>query len=220
MDAKKLIEENNRKRELLTAENEAYYSDMLIYIRLQLTLSEQQSEEILMEMLDHLLDGQEEGKTARDIFGNDPKAFADEIIEQLPKEKKRDAITFVAGIVGNIVSWVLIIRGILLLVLSIFTEVKTEINLFATAVSSFSIACFVIFTLWFIFRLVNNSLFNEKRNTKKDMLKAGLVGAAGMAVVLLVTTFTPKIGPSFNFSWWASLITGVVLWLIIYVKKK
>ncbi|MFK4996838.1 DUF1129 family protein [Bacillus sp. N9] len=87
MNAKKLIEENNRKRELLTPANEAYYSDMLIYIRLQLTLSERQSEEVLMEMLDHLLDGQQDGKTAKDIFGHDPKAYADEIIEQLPKEK-------------------------------------------------------------------------------------------------------------------------------------
>ena len=58
MKAKQLIEENNRKREQLTPENEKYYGDMLIYIRLQLSLSEQQSEEVLMEMLDHLLDGQ------------------------------------------------------------------------------------------------------------------------------------------------------------------
>ena len=118
MDAKKLIEENNRKRELLTPENEAYYSDMMIYIRLQWRLSEQQSEEVLMEMLDHLLEGQEEGKTAKDIFGNDPKGFADEIIEQLPKEKKREAVPFIAGIIGDTVSWVLMIRGVLLLVLS------------------------------------------------------------------------------------------------------
>ena len=58
MDAKLLIEENNKKRKLLTKENEAYYDDLLVYIRLQLTLSEQQSEEVLMEMLDHLIEGQ------------------------------------------------------------------------------------------------------------------------------------------------------------------
>ena len=34
-----------------------------------------------MEMLDHLLDGQKEGKSAHDIFGDDPKRFADEIIQ-------------------------------------------------------------------------------------------------------------------------------------------
>ncbi|GIN92528.1 hypothetical protein J6TS1_33010 [Siminovitchia terrae] len=220
MDAEKLIEENNRKRELLTPGNEAYYSDLLIYIRLQFTLSEQQSEEILMEILDHLLDGQEEGKTAKDIFGDDPKGFADEIIEQLPKEKKRAAIPFVAGIVGNIVSWVLIIRGILILVLSQFLEVKTEVNLFVTGVVSFGIACFVSLTIWLILRLINNSLFKEKRNTKRNMLKAGITGAAGMGAVLLLAKFTPEIGPSLDFPWWASLIGGAILWLIIYVEKK
>lgn len=88
MDAILLIEENNRKRKLLTKENEAYYDDLLVYIRLQLILSEQQSEEVLMEMLDHLIEGQNEGKTANDIFGDDPLTFADEVIEQLPREKK------------------------------------------------------------------------------------------------------------------------------------
>jgi uncharacterized membrane-anchored protein len=220
MDAKKLIEENNRKRELLTPENEAYYSDMMIYIRLQWRLSEQQSEEVLMEMLDHLLEGQEEGKTAKDIFGEDPKAFADEIIEQLPKEKKRDDIPFVAGIVGNIIGWVLIIRGVLLLVLSPFIEVKTEVNLFAVLVVSLGIACFVSLMIWFILKLINNSLFKENRNTKKDMAKAGLVGAAGMAAVILTAKFTPQIGPSFDFPWWASLIAGGILQLILYATKK
>ncbi|RWR07835.1 DUF1129 family protein [Siminovitchia fortis] len=220
MNSEELIEENNQKRELLTPENEAYYSDLLIYIRLQFSLSEQQSEEILMEMLDHLLDGQEEGKTAKDIFGDDPKAFADEIIEQLPKEKKRDVIPFIAGIIGNIAGWVLMIRGVILLVLSQFIEVKTEVNLFAAGVVSLGIACFVSLTIWFILRLINNSLFKENRNTKKNMLKAGVTGAAGMGAVLLLTKFTPEIGPSFNFPWWASLIGGAILWLIIYVEKK
>ncbi|MBS4219822.1 DUF1129 family protein [Bacillus sp. FJAT-49711] len=220
MNAKKLIEENNRKRELLTKKNEAYYSDMMIYIRLQMSLSEQQSEEVLMEMLDHLLEAQEDGKSANDIFGDDPKAFADEIIEQLPKEKKRAVIPFVAGIAANIVSWVLMIRGIVFLVLSQFTKVRTEVYVIKTFVIALIIACFVSFTIWFIFKLIRNSLFKEKRNTKMDMIKVGLVAAASMAVVLAVTKFTPDIGPSFDFSWWASLITGGVLWLILFTIKK
>ncbi|MCR2821479.1 DUF1129 domain-containing protein [Lederbergia panacisoli] len=220
MNAKKLIEENNRKRELLIPENETYYGDMLIYIRLQMALSEQQSEEVLMEMLDHLLEGQEEGKTAKDIFGDDPKAFADEIIEQLPKEKKRAVIPFVAGVVGNIVSWLLIIRGILFLALSQFTEVRTEVYPVAAVVVALVIVCFIAITIWFILSLVKNSLFKEKRNTKMDMLKAGLVGAGGMAVVLAAARFTPEVGPSFDFSWWASLIVGMVLWIIVFIIKK
>lgn len=220
MDAKILIEENNNKRKMLTKENEAYYDDLLIYIRLQWTLSEQQSEEVLMEMLDHLIEGQKEGKTAKDIFGDDPLSFADEIIEHLPKEKKRNAALFIGGIIANLISWVLIIRGITLLVLSPFIEVNTDINFFVVAVVSLAITCFIIFNIWFIFRITKQTLFTENRNNKKNMIKAGFTSAVSMAIVLLIAKFTPEIGPSVHLSWSLSFILGALMWLVGYSIKK
>ncbi|MCH1624030.1 DUF1129 family protein [Ferdinandcohnia quinoae] len=220
MNATKLIEENNRKRELLTPENEVYYSDMLVYIRLQFLISEQQSEEVLMELLDHLLEGQEAGKTAKDIFGSNPKAYADEIIELLPKEQKRAVLPFVLGIIGNIVSWTLLLRGMIFLVVSRFHEVNIEVYPFKVIVIGLMIAMFVIFTIWVIFKLVKNSLFQKKRTTKRDMVIAGSVAALNMAAVLTAVRFIPDIGPSFNFTWWASLLAGGILWIILYVIKK
>ena len=38
-------------------------------------------EELLLEILDHLLEAQEDGKTAHDIFGEDLKAYCDELIK-------------------------------------------------------------------------------------------------------------------------------------------
>ena len=73
---KELIKSNNEKRELLTEENEKYYSNLLVYIRSRLSLSDRSTEEVLMELLDHTLEGQVEGKTAEKIFGEDPKSFA------------------------------------------------------------------------------------------------------------------------------------------------
>ncbi|MBM4761749.1 DUF1129 family protein [Bacillus sp. B15-48] len=220
MNTKKLIEENNRKREMLTPENEAYYSDLLIYIRLKFTLSEQRSEEVLMELLDHLLDGQNEGKTAKDIFGDEPKDYADEMIEHLPKEKKRKFIPFIGGIIANIVGWLLIIRGGLFLVLSQFTEINTKVYPLSALFIGLIIAVFVIITIVYIFKLVERSLFQEKRHSRKDTIKAGLAGAIGMAVVMLGARFVPELGPSFDFSWWASLLVGGVLLLAMYVNKK
>lgn len=220
MDAKKLIEENNRKREMLTPENEAYYDDLLIYIRLQFTLSEQQSEEVLMEMLDHLLDGQKAGKTAKDIFGDDPKSFADELIEHLPKEEKRNLIPFIGGIIGNIAGWVLILRGVLFLVLSQFIAVDTAVHPISVLCFALAVAGFVTAATVFILKLVERSLFKESRNTRKDSIKAGFVGALGMAAVLLITKFLPEFGPSFDFSWWASLLAGSILLFSMYVNKK
>jgi uncharacterized membrane-anchored protein len=222
MKAKQLIDENNRKREQLTPENEKYYSDMLIYIRLQLTLSEQQSEEVLMEMLDHLLDGQNEGKSARDIFGDDPKRYADEIIQNLPKEQKREVIPFITGIVLNLVSWMLMIRGAVILVASQIKneDVGSSVYVFSTLLTFAVILGSIGFGVWFIFRTIKRSLFNEKASEKKNMVKLGVFGAGSMGLVMAVTMFLPEFGPSFPFSWWASLLVGGVLWVILFMLKK
>ncbi|MEK4148109.1 DUF1129 family protein [Robertmurraya sp. FSL W8-0741] len=220
MNVKALVEENNRKRELLTPENEAYYSDLLIYIRLKFRLSELHTEEILMELLDHLLEGQQIGKTGKDIFGDDLKGYADEIIEQLPKSKKRELFPFISGIVANIVGWLLIIRGFLFLVLSPFTAVNSTVYPVTVIVIAFVIATFVIVTIIYILKLIEGTLFKEKQSKWKEVMKAGLIGAIGMALILLTVKFLPKIGPSFEFSWWASLLTGAVILASIYVRKQ
>jgi uncharacterized membrane-anchored protein len=220
MKAKQLIEENNRKRDQLTPENEKYYSDMLIYIRLQLSLSEQQSEEVLMEMLDHLLDGQLEGKSARDIFGDDPKGYADEIIQNLPKEQKREVVPFIMGIVLNLVSWMFMIRGAVILVISQFQNVSSKVFVFPTLLIFVLILGSIAFGVWYIFRVIKLSLFNEKVSEKKNMIKVGLFVAISMGILLVVSEFTPEFGPAFDFSWWASLLTGGVLWVIVFTLKK
>lgn len=173
-----------------------------------------------MEMLDHLIDGQNEGKTAQQIFGDDPLTFADEIIEQLPKEEKRNIFAFISGTMISVISWVFLIRGIMLLVFSQFTDVNPEINLFVIGAVASALWLFVFVMIWFIFKLVKNSLFKENRSMKKDMLKAGFAGAFGMAIILVVAKFTPEIGPSFNLNWWISIILGAILWLLHFIVKK
>lgn len=61
MNAQDMIKLNNKQRELLTPENEVAYSDMLVYLRLS-NVPEQQVEELLLEILDHLIEAQTENK--------------------------------------------------------------------------------------------------------------------------------------------------------------
>ncbi len=220
MKAKQLIEENNRKRDRLTKENEKYYSDMLVYIRLQLTLSEQQSEEVLMEMLDHLLEAQNEGKTAKDIFGPNPKQYADEIIENLPKEKKRQALPFISGLILNVISYMLIIRSIVILIGSQFKEISTTVYPLSSIIVLIVILASISFGVWYIFKIIKDSLFLEKQNNKKDMIKAGIFGSVSMALIIVASKLMPEIGPSFSLSWWASLFCGCVIWTVGYGVKK
>lgn len=220
MKAKQLIEENNQKRERLTKENEKYYGDMLVYIRLQLTLSEQQSEEVLMEMLDHLLEAQNEGKTAKDIFGPNPKQYADEIIENLPKEKKRQVLPFISGLALNVISYMLIIRSIVILIGSQFKEITTTVYPLTSIIVFSVILASISFGVWYIFKIIKDSLFLEKQNNKKDMIKAGIFGSVSMALIIVASKLMPEIGPSFSLSWWASLLCGIIIWIAGYRVKK
>lgn len=212
IEAKQLIELNNRRRTELTSENEKYYSDFLAYIRLQLFLSEQQSEEILMEILDHLIEGQNEGKTAREIFGDDPKAFADELIEQIPKENKQNLVRFFSSIVLGLVSYFFMIRGVVILLIGFFKHVDIVVYPVKSAVVSLLIITISLASIGPIFKTITRSLFSEKKNEIVDSMKAGLIGMAGMGIILVASQFFPEIGPKFNFPWYASLITGGLVW--------
>ena len=133
----------------------------------------------------------------------------------------RKMVPFVGGIILNLICWILIIRGIILLVLSQFTDVQSEIYFFTTVITALTIGIFIIVNIWFILKLTKESLFNENHSIKKNMLKGGLVGASSMAVVMAVAKFTPDIGLSFNLTWWVSLIMGAILWLVhFYLKKR
>ncbi|SES00923.1 DUF1129 family protein [Psychrobacillus sp. OK032] len=219
MTASELIAQNNLKRDLLTEENEKYYSNLLIYIRTKLSLSEQQSEEVLMEMLDHLLEGQQEGKTARDIFGNDPKGYADEIISHLPEEEKRNSFKFVSQVAVNLLGWFLVIRSIAILVIGQMQEVDSSVFIIPSIIILVLIALLVRIGVKVIFSLIHKSLFDEKSNDKKMMVRAGLFGSGGFLIVIVASYFMRDFGPSFEFPWIASLGVGAVLLLISWIMK-
>jgi uncharacterized membrane-anchored protein len=220
LEAKQLIQMNNKKRTGLTPENEKYYDDFLIYIRLQLTVSAQQSEEVLMEILDHLLEGQQEGKSAKMIFDEDPKAFADEIIENLPGEKKRDAIMFVSSLALNLLGIFLIMRGMMLGLISLFKDVSDVVYPVTYGIIALSILCSSLLGVVVIFRIISKSLFQENDTKKKDSLKAGMFGVLAMGFILSLTYLLPDIGPSFEFTWYASCIAGGVLVGISWQLKR
>lgn len=54
ISVKQLIDLNNKKRQLLTSENEKYYSNLLVYIRSSGFKNEKAMEEKLLEILKQL----------------------------------------------------------------------------------------------------------------------------------------------------------------------
>ena len=86
MTAQKMNNKNNQIRNQLNEHNLKIYEDALIYVRLS-NLSEFETESLLLEILDHILQAQKDGKTAEDIMGSDVKAYCNELIENIPREK-------------------------------------------------------------------------------------------------------------------------------------
>ena len=217
---KELIEENNVKRDLLTEDNEKYYSNLLMYIRSRLSISEHSTEEVLMEMLDHLLEGQEEGKTANKIFGDNPKQYADELIRQLPKEKKRDLFQFGTQIVTNMLGWFLMIRGIVIVIISQFKEVDSSIYLYSDLALFGAILIAAVLGVWMIFKMISKTAFHKNIKVWKTSMLVGLGGAVLGTGVIATSYFYKEQGPSMPFPWYWSIIIGGGLWLISRIIKR
>ncbi|SEM69729.1 Protein of unknown function [Paenisporosarcina quisquiliarum] len=218
MKASELIEQNNQKRALLTEGNEKYYTNLLLYIRTKLTLSEQQSEEVLMEMLDHLIEGQQEGKTAKEIFGNDPKGYADEIVSQLPRENKRNSLIFMGEIAVNIIGWFLIMRSIIIPIIG--GKASEKVYVISSLLLIILIMIMTAFGVKMIFGLISQSSFDEKATDKKMMFKAGLYGAGGFLIIAIISFFVKEVGPSFTLPWQISFGIGSLLLLVSWLIKK
>ncbi|MEI2358549.1 DUF1129 family protein [Mesobacillus zeae] len=220
MNAKDLIKMNNEKREELTKENEAYYSDILLYIRTHLTLSEQQSEELLMELLDHLLEGQKEGKRAEDIFGSDPKGYCDEMIAQIPKEDRKNNFTFILFLMIQFAGWIALTRGALELIIGFFTEINNTVFL-GTAVVKSMINFLVLYGVVIgIFSWLKNSIY--KKNSKiKDFFVVFLLMCTAVTVFVLFSKIIPNFGYAIEVGWLFYLISGIVLLLLtVLINKK
>jgi len=217
---KSYIEENNEKRELLNKENLKLYEDFLLYIRTDLRIAEREGEELLLELLDHLLIVQQEGKSASILFGDDPKAYAEELISGLPNEKKRKAIPFILSQVASSLAWFGLILGLIHLILPRFVEVRDAISLGNLIILAVAVIMFSGLGVNVIFKLMRSTLFKEKREQHRAYWKAGLFGAGGMALIMLVTWLAPDFGPNLDLEWWVYLVSGGVFFLMSKVLQR
>ncbi|MFE7063821.1 DUF1129 family protein [Sutcliffiella sp. NPDC057660] len=211
---KSYIEENNEKRELLNKENLKLYEDLLLYIRTDLRIAEREGEELLLELLDHLLIAQQDGKSASILFGDDPRTYAEELISGLPSEKKRKAIPFILSQVASSLAWFGLILGLVHLILPRFVEVRDVISLGNLMILAVAVIMFSGLGVNVIFKLMRSTLFKEKKEQRRAYWKAGLFGAAGMALIMLVTWIAPDFGPNLDLEWWVYLVSGGVFFLM------
>lgn len=209
-----LIKQNNEKRKLLTADNEKYYENVLVYIRSSLFRDERASEEVLLEMLNQLIEAQKEGRTAEEVFGKSPKELAEEIIQSLPKESTKNMIEFGIEMMFTLFGWYLVVWGIMPLI-----QQKDQV-IYAGTVSLSAILLIIALVLigYFAMVYVRNRTLDEGNKGKSWVYVLLIVGffLAGILTPILVKPF----GPPIEVTYYTGFSLGCFLLLAAYLLKK
>ncbi|WP_143416220.1 DUF1129 family protein [Geobacillus sp. E263] len=215
MNAKDLVKLNNEKRKQLNEHNRNYYEDMLVYIRSHLLLSEQQSEELLMELLDHLLEAQKHGKSAEDVFGKDPKAYCDELIRQLPKEKKRNIYAFIGYLAIRLFALIALATGAVELAAELFTDVDDTVYLgkvFVLFVIDFAV---ILLVVALVMHSVRKFVFRDVSSTFSSKVKEFLVVLIAFCLVIGIFVLAERIVPEFGYRIEAGGMVRILVGLLV-----
>lgn len=224
MHAKDLIKLNNEKRELLNIENRQDYEDMLEYIRMHHNKSEQQTEELLIELLDHLLDAQDQGKSAKDIFGDDLKAYCQELIIELPVERISINLMFISYLVLNLLGLIGMFVGIVDFILYQFVGIGEQTFNFSLGSGIVIIIIdFLILALfvYVVFLWINGSLFKNKKAKKwLEFIQIWFICTLFIVLSVGVLHFMPAFGMPVSIPHLAIIAVGAILYLSSMLLNK
>ncbi|MFD2639518.1 DUF1129 family protein [Piscibacillus salipiscarius] len=222
MNTKQLIEENNQKRKHLTKENKDYYEDMLVYIRLAYDKSEEETEEVLSEMLDHLLIAQEEGKTAEDIFGHDKKAFADEIICELPKMLTKNQLSLMFMGIFFFLATALGASGLFDTIAYHLFNFGSLYKTYYLGTESVNLVLSIIFSLLFLVLILQYLKWSSIKNLNSvvEFLVTWMIGVMTFGVFFVIYYFMPDFGYTYQVPAYIKIIIGVGFAIIGYIINK
>ncbi|EJR66162.1 hypothetical protein IIO_00778 [Bacillus cereus VD115] len=221
MNAQDMIELNNKKRELLTSENEASYGDMLVYLRLS-NVPEQQVEELLLEILDHLIEAQRENKNAYDIFGNDLQSYCDELISALPAQTKLEKTSLISFVISLLLAIQFGMDAIASLFIFFF-EKNTEIISppFSILGTTLSVSLIVLGILLILYLLKRYS-FNQKMNWKRRILFGIAFATPFCSAVFLNIYFKKQPYLIYHLTFWQNALIAIlffILYKLLYKKS-
>ncbi|WP_240335296.1 DUF1129 family protein [Paraliobacillus sediminis] len=216
MKATELIEENNQKRKQLNEENLFYYEEMLVYLRLSYQKSEQATEEILTELLDHLLTAQDQGRTAEDVFGGNPKQYADEIVGELPKMLTKERFTFInIGILSFLSAGIFATSTINLVLFYFFEigELYRVTHLPSILIEGILSILFAFLFVWVIVHYLRWTTF-KKIHKVKEFFILWLLSIITLGMVVVIYLFFPDFGIAIDIPYWVLLFASLGLFLI------
>ncbi len=216
LTVEEMVALNNERRLQLNEENLKYYEDMLIYLRTS-RIPQRRAEELLLEMLDHLLEAQREGRKAQDVFGDDPQKYCQEIVASMEPRSlvsfpRYAFISLILLYIGFIVDG--LFRLLVYPVLHVFMDVREP--------AGFKVDWFMLALLGPL--VLEGMLFFMRLTT----FRRYWIQVAGMVLfqLLLIGGFVllnvvlRNHNPVLPISAWMSLIIGIMIWLLHRVLFK
>ncbi|WP_027702780.1 DUF1129 family protein [Metaclostridioides mangenotii] len=178
------IEKNNQLRKELNSENEEYYDDLLIYMRLKggLLYDDDQIEDILLVILDDMTDAQRDGVSASDYFGKDPKEVADAMMKEITPSSLLSRFKYV-----------MIVFGFYFL-MTVFPSLVSPDKSFDIGKIFVGFLITSVFVM-FILNNVKQSIYEEDKNEGKtfNKVKLFIVPFLGIFLLLLSNSLLPNI---------------------------
>ncbi|WP_164514988.1 DUF1129 family protein [Paenibacillus lentus] len=208
MKMKEFIEETNQLRAQMNPENEEYFGNLAIYLRSS-RIAQNKAEELLLETAQHLLEAQRDGKTAREVFGENPEQYFQELIEHLPKQSLGEKISNYAMIPWIALTWMFAVQALFGFISILFgakSGMFNRISLFTVLMLIFASIAVIELVLRFLKR---ESVKKEGKGYAFN-LKIIAVYSAYMLAVILSAVFLHDKLPAFEVTPWVSLLLFAV----------
>lgn len=212
---KEYLDAMNQLDRQLETEDRKYFSDLRAYMMTASFFKDEQAiNEQLYQMYLDFLNAKNEGFTAEEFFGNDPKEMADQLLEQLPRASFKNLLEYIG--IAAVVLW-----GIRLI--SDFSQsIEVVIN---PALYLFDlILIFTLITL--LFKFIQSSVY--KKTTRKmnfiEAIGAGVIFIFYIVIYLKADQFVPEIlAFTIPYPWDLLIILGIaltVIYLTLRTKEK
>lgn len=212
---KKIIKENNEKRKLLTEENLNYYENFLTYVRSNLFKDERATEEVLLEIVDHLLLAQEEGKSAEDVFGKNPQQLADDVVENLPIEPFRFQFLFGIELMATLLAVYTLVLGIFDIIVGNAKTIYIGNTIFLVAALMGVLSLIIVLVM----KMLKQESFKKTKSKKFYFLIVGTM-TIGSVAIAFVATKLPNFGRAVVIGEYGMFSIGCLLMLITFILKK
>ncbi|MCE4955930.1 DUF1129 family protein [Macrococcoides caseolyticum] len=201
-----------RKVNQLRPKNKEDFEYVAARITNNVTLSKDESDEIILEILEDILIAQSNSTSANEFFGHDLDQFVQDITYELPKRSMKSILMFSTFNFINVMIIMFAIFGFADFLLWISQGKHIQISILSASL------CILIFLLFSLITVFFDT--NAKNKTKAQNTIQALFMFLSYTIPYIIFYFI-KQGPYFSFPFYfVFIILPVLIYLSLYVKRK